>query len=528
LYEQHLGKASFNLNRRGIMGRKRCFTRLSLFSMAIILIITLIAAFASPVLAQTPKRGGTLRIIFIGSVVNFGYPPLLRGGGTQVVVPCFETLTDLDAEGRANPGLAKDWKVSADNKSMTFNIRNGIKFHDGSDLDADAVKWNIMEHHAGKRGGIPGLTSVDVLDKYTVRINVKKNAHELPDQLTTGAGRMASAAAIKKNGKDWAKTHPVGTGPFQFVGFKRGDYIKYKRFDGYWKGQPYLDGLEYLFIKDKMTAAASFQAGEGDVITRIFPKAARDLEKKGYRIQYVLSALRALVGDSANPDSIYADKRVREAIEYAINRKAIAKAIGHGLWEPLNQGSPSSLYGYNPGLKGRPYNPEKAKRLLAEAGYPNGFQTKIIVATVYANRDAMTAIQRELQKVGIDAKLDFADPGRWNSHKYKGWKNSLMYMLLGMGANYHRTIYRQLVTMPQYKPMIRPADFTDPLNQAVRADYDAKKKLTQQAVKAMTDHAMIVPLYGTPSISVQDNALHSNFYDWHHIYWNAEKAWLDK
>ena len=143
------------------MGKKRCFTRLSLFSMAIILIITLIAAFASPVLAQTPKRGGTLRIIFIGSVVNFGYPPLLRGGGTQVVVPCFETLTDLDAEGRANPGLAKDWKVSADNKSMTFNIRNGIKFHDGSDLDAEAVKWNIMEHQAGKRGGIPGLTSVD-------------------------------------------------------------------------------------------------------------------------------------------------------------------------------------------------------------------------------------------------------------------------------------------------------------------------------------------------------------------------------
>jgi peptide/nickel transport system substrate-binding protein len=486
------------------------------------------AIFAHPVSAETPKYGGVLKIILNRSPLVFGDPAIIRGADYTSAFPAIEPLLRIDKMGSPQPRLITSWEVGPDRKAVTLFLRKGVRFHDGTNFDAKAVKYNLEARKRGKRGGLEKMTSIDVVDDYTVRLAVSRYDSTVLTQLAFAAGLMASPTAIEKNGREWAKTHPVGTGPFQFGKYKRAAYLKYTKFDGYWdKGKPYLDGLEFLYIKDPMTASAAFQAGEAHIFSRVKPeKTARELEAKGYKINSVVSGLSTLNGDTANPGSIYADKRVREAIEYAINRGSIAKALGYGFWEALNQLSPSVKYGYNPDLKGRPYNPEKAKELLTEAGYPNGFQTRIIVPTQFASRDAMVAVKRDLGKVGIVVKLDFVNRGKWYQHKYKGWKDCLMYLFAGVDPMFTQSLHRILSSsIPAYPSTLRPAGWDDFIDGALAADdFQIRKTLTQKAVRLATEEAMVIPLFGTQSVSALAKPVRADYYKIHHVQWSPVEA----
>ena len=152
---------------------------------------------------------------------------------------------------------------------------------------------------------------------------------------------MVSPAAYEKYGRDWLEKHSVGTGPFKFVSWEKDVSMKFERFDDYWQeGKPYLDAFELVVIADPMVAAASFMAGEVDVLADVSPKDARDIEVMGkYGISMSSAALSSVLTDYANPDSIFTDIRLRRAIEYAIDKQAICDTIGYGYWEPLNQGA---------------------------------------------------------------------------------------------------------------------------------------------------------------------------------------------
>ncbi len=150
---------------------------------------------------------------------------------------------------------------------ITFTLRKGVKFHDGTDFNAEAVKFNLEAKKAAKMSGTEDWSSIDILDDYTVRINLLQYVNTALARFTAIYGAMVSPTAFKKNGIDWARWNPVGTGPFQFVGFERDVSAKYKRFEGYWqKGKPYLDGVEYLYIKDPMTQSATMEAKEAHVL----------------------------------------------------------------------------------------------------------------------------------------------------------------------------------------------------------------------------------------------------------------------
>jgi len=193
--------------------------------------------------------------------------------------------------------------------------------------------------------------------------------------LTMVAGCAVSPTAFDKNGEDWCRNHPVGTGPFEFVSWERDKVLKYKKFNNYWMtGKPYLDGLEYYVIADNTTRQMSLRRGEIDVAHNLDLQDIKGLEKDGFVITRLLEGGNAcstgLVPDSANPKSPFADIRVRQATAYAIDQEGLVAGVLMGEGAVSNQYTFKGQWGYNPDVVGYPYNPDKAKKLLADAGYP--------------------------------------------------------------------------------------------------------------------------------------------------------------
>ena len=329
-----------------------------------------------------PQRGGILKIAHAVDADNLGDPTVrpMSSTGVRVAYMAVETLLRYDDKGLPVPWLATGWKISKDLKSITFTLRKGVKFHDGTDFNAEAVKWNLDRYRTSTNPELKAVESIDVVDGSTIKLNISAWNSTLIDNLTMHAGMMISPASFQKNGPEWAKTHPIGTGPFKFVSWQRDTSIKFEKFSGYWqKGKPYLDGIEYVIIADMMSRTAAFKKGEANVLLILEPNDVKDLEKEGkyYFSTGGLSGTNiAVAGDSGHADSPFADVRVRRAVEYAVDKKALVDTLSIG-GKVCNQYAYPGTWGVNPNVKGYPYDPTKAKNLLAEAGYPNGFKTTL-------------------------------------------------------------------------------------------------------------------------------------------------------
>jgi len=313
--------------------------------------------------------------------------------------PCVETVINWTNQGLFTPNLATSWIWSDDHLSLTLTLRKGVKFQDGSDFNAQAVKYLFDLVRTSDRTELKGATSIDVIDDFTVKINVKAYDALLVANLATVAGAIVSPTAIQKFGKDYNVLHPVGTGPFSFVSYERDVSVKYQKFNGYWQqGKPYLDSLQYLLVADALTARAAFLSGAGQIFGVMGAADAVDLVKRGnYNIVKNLKLLVTLNPDGSNKNSPFYDLKVRQAVAYAIDTKSIVNAIGSGYLIQTNQPSAPGLWSYNPDVVGYPYNPQKAKQLLAEAGYPNGFKTTFYYPTGYPDIiNYVTAAQAQL------------------------------------------------------------------------------------------------------------------------------------
>lgn len=486
---------------------------------------------APPTLPQ-PQYGGVLKITWPYGLRILGYPPEVAGADWWSVQACIENLVRTDENGLIVPWLATDWEIAPDSKSITFTLREGVKFHDGTDFNAEAVKYNVDLQIAAKKAGFMQVTSVDVVDNYTVRFNLSQWSNALLYTLAQWDGMMASPAAIKTNGVEWARGHPVGTGPFKFVSFTPDVALKYERFDGYWqKGKPYLDRLEYIYINDVMTAVASFQAGEIDLLWGDTPKVLTDLQAKGYKVDATPATLYVLIGDNANPNSVFANQKVREAIEYAIDKEAITKAIGYGIWKVLDQPCSRVSFAYNPDVKGHPYDPNKARKLLAEAGYPDGFKTKL-VQSPFSSKDATEAVQGFLSKVGIDAQIEVVDIGAWATIMADGEKDALILTCMTQSAgNYGRNLVADFP--PDYSILpstLRPPGFADLLERALAAtDEHTMVALNQELVKLLADNETWIPLYEDEVFAAtKPEYVHADIATYDMLTWHPENAWLSK
>jgi len=480
----------------------------------------------------TPKYGGVLRNVEgAGPPGSIGWPPMAVGNDALGMKPVLECFIREDSQGKIHPWLAESWEIAPDQSSLTFNLRKGIKFHDGSDLTAEVARFGLQAYKDAKKAGTSSWTSIEAVDKYSVKINLSSYENTLMGQFAGNMGSIVSKEAVEKNGIEWARLNPVGTGPFKFVSFQRDVVTKYVKNENYWvKDRPYLDAVELHVIKDPMTQQATMRAGEAEVLATEWGKMAADLKALGFKLLSAASGTVSLLPDSANADSPFANKKVREAVEYAIDREALVKAKGYGFFSAAYQFPPPSNSAYDPNFKGRVYNPEMAKKLLAEAGYPNGFQTKIIPMPFGLDKDVMVAFQSYLGQVGIKVELDFVPYSRYSEYRMKGWHNSILCQPIGLFPNFNRTLeWYFSADSPQFPSLKRPDGFQGLLVESLGAtDFDVDK--ARKVVKKMFDEAMIIPIHDTGRAYVHQKYVygtgHMAWGSWTN--WRPDEAWLDK
>ncbi|WP_321793076.1 glutathione ABC transporter substrate-binding protein GsiB [Caballeronia sp. J97] len=377
------------------------------------------SAFATlTVLAPAAAHAQSTAVMAVASTFTTMDPYDANDTLSQAVAKSFyEGLFGFDKDMKIRNVLATSYEASPDAKVYTIHLRRDVKFQDGTDFNADAVKAVFdrvtnPDNKLKRYNLFNKIEKTEVVDPYTVKITLKIPFSAFINVLAHPSAVMISPAALKKYGKDIA-FHPVGTGPFEFVEWKQTDDLKVKKFAGYWqKGLPKIDMIDWKPVVDNNTRAALMQTGEADFAFSIpFEQAATlksspkvDLIAAPSIIQRYVS-MNTLQKPFDNP-------KVREAMNYAINKEALVKVAFAGYAVPAEGVVPPGV-DYATKLGPWKYDPAKARELLKEAGYPNGFET--VLWSGYNHTTAQKIIQfvqQQLAQVGVKASVEALEAGQ--------------------------------------------------------------------------------------------------------------------
>lgn len=503
--------------------------------------LTVLISFAGIILinfsgynkAYSQTRGGVLRIIAGAGPRVLGYFPEMGPGDEASAFPAIERIMEPNANRELVPFLARDVKIDSKNLTFTIYLQKGVKFHDGSEMTADVVAWNYKLAGEGhKIQFYDQIRSIRVIDKYTLVLSIKGYNNQM--EFAYGWVPVFSKASFEANGgKEWARANVVGTGPFKLVEWKRDAYLKWTKFDDYWqKGYPYLDGIEVRFIPDAMTASAMFQAKEGDLWAAPVKDQA-ELIKKGYKRQSYWAGLPSIIYlNTKNKNAPTAKLEVREAIEYALNKPAMAKALGYGFWTPLKMVAPPGEWGYDPRYKGREYNPAKARQLLSKAGYPNGCKLKLMALPEAGGRSTNAeAIKAFMDSAGFQVEVDIADPGRFFGSLFAtGWDDMILFMC-GTDFNFLATVEAWFGHAPKTNlaSFERPEALLSLTRQAMRyRSKQSQRRATERIVRLIADQALMVPLFHVPAAYIIQPWVHTDYYKHGLIRWTQFDDWMEK
>jgi peptide/nickel transport system substrate-binding protein len=461
--------------------------------------------------------GGTFTIIENILTNNVGYPPEFGSQEGATATIWAEPLAELgDNFEDLNPFLATSWEEDPQAMTFTVHLRQGVKFQDGTDFNAEAARWNFQL--AIDHKNIPlwhAITSIEVLDDYTLKFNL--NDYPYNTKYTLLMQTFYSPTAIETNGPEWARDHAVATGPFKVVEFERDVQVVCEKFDGYWqKGYPYLDKVIFKRVGDPLVAQAMMEAGEADSWEAMAdPTPTVEMAKRGFKAYYTgrpVNGLQWYLYREVKPDSIFNDIKVRQAIAHAIDNEGIALAIGKGIYDPLRQLVPPGLYGYNPDYEGYPYDPDKAIELLAEAGYPDGFSTQLVYEV--PSKDIATIIRDNLLAVGIDAELVGVTDNVWFPMIFgMGW-DGLNLAFSGVGNDkYCIASFDSWLGPNRAIPFVLPdwpQNVLDLLDEGLHTyDDETRKVVARNLITAATEYLNVIPIFQRPIAALNQAWVHS-------------------
>ncbi|MEF9995620.1 MAG: glutathione ABC transporter substrate-binding protein GsiB [Burkholderiaceae bacterium] len=329
----------------------------------------------------------------------------------------YQGLFSFDKDQKRINVLAESFEANKDATVYTIKLKKGVKFHDGTDFDANAVKVTFdrvtnPDNKLKRFNLYSGIAKTEVVDAHTVRFTLKKPFSAFINQLAHPSGVIISPTALKKYGKDIG-FNPVGTGPFKFVEWKQTDYLKVAKFDGYWKkGYPKVDTLIWRPVIESGSRAAMIQTGEADFVFPL-PLEQTDLLKTKANLDVLSTPSIVLryvtINTRAKP---FDDVRVRQALNYAVNKQAFAKVAYSGYASPAEGVVPQGVE-YAVKMQPWPYDPKKARELIKAAGYPNGFETTLWSATNNTNsQKAIQFLQQQFAQVGIKTKIQALESGQ--------------------------------------------------------------------------------------------------------------------
>lgn len=447
------------------------------------------------------EAGGSLVIAIPQTHGTFFMPQSTSTADRFGAQPVLESLGRADSEGNYYPWLAEEFITDADKLTFTIKLREGVTFTDGSDCNAEVVAWNIQQYiDNGKASEIGTPKSINVVDDLTVEIQYDSWANNWDNVI--GDIYICSKAAYDANGEEWCKTHAVGTGPFLLESFIADNKITYTKNENYrLEGLPYLDKLEIDMITDTNTMMSALLNKEVGVAMKFENEAVINaIKQAGFESIGQRNAncadIKHIIWNSKNPDHPMGDLKVRQAIMHAIQWDDVAKALSGGMGEATPLFCTSDSWAYSPDAEFYEYNLDTAKQLLAEAGYPNGFETTIY--TKSADNDTSTAFQAILAQIGIQAKVEVLDKSALDAMQKEddidGFIANRGSSKMDFTNNYIRLYSSEGIK--NHGIMLRPAEFEEPLFAARAAKtIDEKKENLQKAAMALVhDYVMITPL----------------------------------
>lgn len=406
------------------------------------------------------KGGKTLIFARGGDSVSLDAIAATDGESFKVTDNILETLVKYKKDStEVLPGLAEKWDVSPDGKTYTFHLRQGVKFTDGTDFDAEAVVFNFerwmdpsnplhlkdqFSYFGDMFGGFKGskdlvIESVKAVDKQTVEFKLTRAQAPFINNLGMSCFGIASPKALKEEKEKFGE-HPVGTGPFIFKEWKREDTITLEKNPNYWQqGLPKLDKIIFKVIPDNTARLTALKSGEVDLIEGFNPDDAQSV-KDSADLQLILrpSMNVGYLGFN-NEKKPFDNPKVRAALGHAINKPALIEAFYGGLAEPAKNMLPPKIWGYNDSVTDREFSLEKAKQLLAEAGYPNGFEAEFMAMPVsrpyMPNAQKIAeAIQQDLNQIGVKTKIITYEWATYLDKLKKGESNG-MFLIGWTGDN---------------------------------------------------------------------------------------------
>jgi peptide/nickel transport system substrate-binding protein len=388
----------------------------------LVLFVVLIAA---PTEAQV--RGGTIRIGMDADNTTMDPHRSTAAVDRQVYNNVYDKLVDVDAKFGIVPQLAQSWEIKNGGLTYVFKLRRGVKFHDGTDFNADIVKWNFdrmrdPELASPRRSEIAPIKEVKVLDPGTVEITLTAPFAPLLTVLSDRAGMMVSKAAVEKFKDDYAR-NPVGTGPFRFVEWVKDDHLTLKRFDGYWEqGRPYLDEVVYKPIPDSSVRFTAIRTGQIDLMHQIHPKDVTPARsERGLKVSEIPSLWWQGMHLN-NQVAPFTNKALRQALWYAVDRNVIQRVVYYGQGAPAWGPFPPSQWAQDREFADWKRDVAKAKAKLAEGGQPNGFAFTVKGWNQPTQTQELQVIQAQLKELGVDMKIELLEFGKLladlNSHNF--------------------------------------------------------------------------------------------------------------
>ena len=419
----------------------------------------------------------------------------------NVLINIFDALLFKEADGTFTPGLAENWE-SVDDTTWRFTLREGVTFHNGEPLTAEAVKFTvdrILDEETGSpiRRGFAFIESVEVEDERTVVI--RTNTPQPLAENYFSELLIVPPVYFQEVGAEAFASAPVGTGPYQVESWQRDVVLDLSANESYWRGAPDIGELEFRPVPEAITRFSSLSAGEADLVTSLPPSLVASVEAaQNAQLKTVESARVIYIGIDTLQEGPLQDVRVRQALNYAVDVDAIVEGIFGGLTTPTSTLLTEIDFGYSSDVSPYPFDPERARELLAEAGYADGFEVTLGTPNGRYTSDVQVAqaVAAQLEDIGISVNQEVREYGAYVGELFSG--NAPDLFLIGWG---NAPLDADFILYPLLRTDELLSYFSDPELDALldeahsTLDREARQAAYAQALELIYQQAPLIFLY---------------------------------
>jgi peptide/nickel transport system substrate-binding protein len=422
----------------------------------------------------------------------------------------YEGLLRIDREGKLQPLLAESWTVSPDNLVYTFKLRRGVTFHDGREFNATDVKFTFDRAMApdstnAQKWIFAPIASIETPDPATVTITLKQPAGNFLYGLAWGDAVIFAPESMANN-----KTNPIGTGPYRFQRWNRGDRVELVRNDAYWGKVPAISRATFRFIPDAQAQVSAIRSGDVDALSNLAAPESADQLKADTKLKVVVGNTEGetILGIN-NGKPPFSDARVRRALAHAIGRKAVIDGAMSGFGTPIGSHFSPNHPAYIDLTGLYPYDPAKSRALLREAGFPNGFEATLrLPPPPYARRSG-EIVAAMLAQVGVRVTIEPIEFAQWLDQVFRNKNYDLTIIAhtepLDIGI-YARDDYYFLYKNPAFKELMAKIDTT--------VDDAERNKLYGDAQRILAEDCVNVFLFQLPKIGAWNANLNGMWENW--------------